>query len=462
MTIKWKPKLPSSEEPRYQAIVKILEEDIYAGRLSPQARLPTHRELADHLGIAIGTVTKAYALAEQRGLIHGEGRRGTFVGETRGGKSSLASLTEAKPKVIDLSINYPIYSEDPDLRFALRQMTRRTDLQQLLQYPPPEGLPRHREAGAAWVKSLGLTVEPDAILVTAGAQHALSVIFASIAKPGETILTEEFTYPGIKAAAEMLGLRLVGVPLDDEGVIPDALDSLCRKWKPRALYCIPTLQNPTNGTLSEERRRKITALARKRGFLIIEDEIHRRLANDPPPLFASLLPAQTILIASPSKVVAGGLRAGFLVPPAEHRRNLLNTLQATTVAVSPLPVEVLATWIESGTADKVVARRKREARARQRIVEKVLGRFAVRARPTSYYAWVDLPEPWTRMDFTIQAQRRGVAVAPADTFAVGDAKIPEAVRISLGTPENREVLKTGLGILADLLGSSPGQESTTM
>ncbi|MBU0755112.1 MAG: PLP-dependent aminotransferase family protein, partial [Planctomycetes bacterium] len=292
------------DDPRYLSIVRAIEKDVYDGRLAQGDRMPTHRELADALGIAIGTVTRAYAVAEQRGLIRGEGRRGTFVGKSRGGRSSLASLTQAKPDVIDLSINYPIYSEDPDLRQALRRITRRTDLQAFLRYPPPEGYPRHREAGAAWIKKMGLVVDPDAVLITAGAQHALSVAFATVAKPGETILTEALTYPGVKAVAEMLGLRLVGVPLDEEGVIPEALDALCRKWKARAFYTIPTIQNPTGSVLSETRRKEVASLAQKHDFLVVEDDIHRLLATKPPPLFAEILPDRTALIASPSKAVA--------------------------------------------------------------------------------------------------------------------------------------------------------------
>ncbi|MHC4942853.1 MAG: aminotransferase-like domain-containing protein, partial [Planctomycetota bacterium] len=419
-------------------------------------------ELADELGVAIGTVTRAYAVAEQRGLIHGEGRRGTFVGESRGGKSALASLTEAKPKLIDLSINYPIYSVDPDLRFALRQLARKTDLQQLLMYPPAEGHPRHRAAGAAWIRTMGLQADPENVVVTAGAQHALTVVLASLTAAGETILTEALTYPGIKAVADLLGLRLIGVPMDRDGLQPAALDSLCRKWKPRALYSIPTLHNPTNVTLSESRRLEIVALAKKHDLHIIEDEIHRRLVSKAPPLLASLAPDRTVLIASPSKVVAGGLRTGFIAVPPRYCRNVVDTLQAISIAVPPLPAEVLSLWIENGTAEKVVARRKREAKARQRLVAKILGGFAISAPAVSYYVWMNLPEPWTRMEFTMQAQRRGVAVAPADTFFVGDTNIPEAIRISLGTPENREVLKTGLLILADILGSAPGYDSTAM
>jgi DNA-binding transcriptional MocR family regulator len=416
------------------------------------------------MGIAIGTVTRAYQLAEQRGLIHGEGRRGTFVGEPKRGKSSLADLTSARPQDIDLSVNYPTYSEDPDLRLALRRLSRDPALVQLLMYAPPEGMPRHRQAGAQWIKGLGLNVEADAVLVTAGAQHALTAALAAVTKPGDTLLTESLTYPGIKALGGMLGLRLKGVPMDGEGLLPGALEACCRKWKPRALYTIPTVQNPTTGVLSEARRREIAAVAEHYNLEILEDEIHRSLVASPPPLLASIAPGRTFFVASPSKVVAGGLRSGFLVAPEKYHREVIQALQAITVAVSPLTMEILARWIEDGTAAETVARRRREARARRRLAEKYLDGFSYRAHPTGYYVWLLLPEAWSRMEFAMQAQQRGVAVAPADTFAVATegVEIPEAVRISLGTPDHRERLEKGLVILAELLKDAPRSTRTRM
>ena len=207
MTVPWKPDLQKNDTPLYLAIVRTLEEDIGSGKLQPESRLPTHRELADSLGVAIGTVTHAYLEAEQRGLVHGRGRRGTFVGRSPAKDGGLSVLLEAGSRVVDFSKNYPLYSEDPDLAAAIRQLGRKMDVQKFLQYPPPAGLPHHRVAGSRWIDRMGMKVDPASVIVTSGAQHGLMVVFSAIARRGDVVLTDEYTYPGIKAVAEISTFR---------------------------------------------------------------------------------------------------------------------------------------------------------------------------------------------------------------------------------------------------------------
>jgi len=463
MTIDWTPDIQKGEEPLYLTIVRALANDISSGALDPDNRLPTHRELADKLGVAIGTITRAYTEAELRGLIRGDGRRGTFVGGRRAGKkSALSTLAEADNQAINLSANHPTYREDPDLAAALRRLARRQDVQQLLQYTPSPGYSRHRAAGAEWLKSLGADVSPESIIITVGAQHGLLVIFMTIAARGDLILAEEHTYPGVKAIAERLGLQLNGIAADKDGIIPDALESLCRQKKVRALYCNPTLQNPTNSIIPEERRRRIAEIAEKYDFIIVEDEILRPLVNNPPPLISSMVPDRSLLVISPSKVITPGLRIGYLSAPARYLQKLIDCQCLTNLNTAALPAEILASWIEDGTAEEIIKRRRQENNRRYRLAMQLFENHEVYAHETGCYLWLHLPEEWGDMEFIFEAHRRGVLTAPSEIFAVGNNKKLNAVRIALSTTPRRETLKAGLEILAGILTGQPGPKSVTV
>jgi DNA-binding transcriptional MocR family regulator len=253
----------------------------------------------------------------------------------------------------------------------------------------------------------------------------------------------------------MLKLRLTGVPMDEEGMLPDAFESLCKIRKVKALYCIPTMQNPTTATLPEARRKKIAALAEKYDVIVVEDDIHRRLVPDAPPLITSLIPHRSVLVASSSKTVAGGLRTGFLLPPAKLKHHILQTLQATLWTPSPLPFEVFANWMENGTIERVLEDRRNESAERLKIAVKMLGSYDIRFQQESFFLWLTLPEGWNQSQFMMEAHRQGVSVAAAQTFAIDEKEAPDAVRIALGTPDNREILTLGLQKLAGILERGP-------
>lgn len=456
----WMPRIEPSEQPIYVEITRSISDDIAQGRLKDNDKLPTQRELADRLGVAIGTITRAYAEAERRGLIRGEGRRGTFVGRIRSGRSILSAIARLSPEGIDLSKNHPVYSLDPDLSLALRNIARHKDTRHLLEYPPAAGLIKHREAGAAWLCQLGAEADPRSVFITSGAQHALSIILTGETKPGDTIAAEEYTYPGIKAVAEQRGVHIEGVACDDEGMVPDALETLCRKRKIRMLYCNPHLQNPTNLNWTARRRREIANLADKRGIAIIEDEILTPLMPQPPGLMHTLQPQRTFLVLSTSKVVAAGLRVGFVLAPKDACDRMDESLYASCLGGPPLTAEIFANWMEDGTIDRVVATRRREIASRQQIAEQALQGLKIKNHPSSYHVWLYLPEGWSGMRLAMEAQRKGVKVTPAEAFAIDDRHAVAAVRLSLVAAPTEAILKSGLTTIADILSSRPGRYAT--
>jgi len=460
--ITWTPSLVRAGAPLYVAIVEALSNDIASGELASDTRLPTQRELADQLGVAIGTVTRAYAEAERRGLIRSEGRRGTFVGEPRTGKAILANMARFVSQGIDLSKNHPVPALDPPLAEALRKLTRSRDSQRLLEYPPPAGLTEHREAGAAWFARMGAEVDPDGVFVTAGAQHALSTVVGAETRSGDCIAAEDYTYPGIKAVADLLDLSLIGIATDHEGIVPEALDAACRKRKIRLLYCNPSIQNPTNTTSSPGRRAAIADVVQHHGLMVIEDEIMRPFVTDDPGYISTLIPDRSFLIVSASKTVAAGIRVGFVVAPAASRQRLVESLNASCLGAPPLMVQLLVDWLGDGTVDRILARRYEELGARQELTAGMLEDFQLRSHPGSYHVWLDLPEGWSGMSLAMAAQREGVVVSPAEAFATDHRAVAAAIRLSVGSVPTREQLTAGLSVLGDLLRGTPGKGQATV
>ncbi len=454
MTI-WRPQLQDQATPRYLAIADAVAHDLQSGVLTPGKRLPTHRDLAEYLGVTVGTVTRGYAEAERRGLTVGEVGRGTFVrGREVEEHGWAAALPEQASRVIDMSLATPWTSpgEGDLLADTLRQISRESDLGELLRYHPETASLRHRAAAAAWISRTGLTPRPEQTIVTAGGQHAMTVLFSTLLRPGDTIITGELTYPGMKALAQMLGLRIRGVALDEEGMRPDSLDEACHDSSPAVLYCVPTFQNPTCAVMSEDRRRDIARVARDHDLLIVEDDVHSFLQESPSPPLTLFAPERSIHLSMVSKSVAFGLRTGFIVAPDDMVERIRAGVRSTIWMPPPLMTEVTTRWLADGTADRIAEVKRKELRARNALVREVLGsRYDLRSTDSSLHFWLSLPEPWRSDECVAQARQRGVLVAGAEAFAVGRRDVPHAVRVCIGSVPRREDLRRGLEILGEVL-----------
>ncbi|MBP2301341.1 aminotransferase-like domain-containing protein [Azospirillum picis] len=453
----WTPSLEGRPGPLYRVIADALADDIADGTLPVGSRLPTHRDLAFRLGVTVGTVTRAYAEAEKRGLIGGEVGRGTFV---QGQRPPPAPLPITWPPaggntadaVVNMTTVHPEHAVAVqtfgqtliDIAASGRAAT-------LIGYGPHAGLPEHRAAIAAWLeRQHRVRTGPDSVLLTNGAQNALAVAFGAVARPGDVILAERLTNIGTKALAATQGYHLEGVPIDEHGLVPAAFDSACRRLGPKAAYLVPTLQNPTAVVMPTARRREIIEIARRYGVVLIEDDVFGFMVPDAEPIHG-MAPDITLYVSSVSKSLAAGLRLGFIVAPPELRSRAEATIRALQYSAPALPAEVAARWIQDGTADRIVATQREEDLARQRLARSILPADAVCGHPAAQHLWLVLPEPWRREDFIAEARRRGVIVTGADAFAVGRASAPHAVRLGLCMPRGRDEAARGLRALADAL-----------
>ncbi|CAK0752446.1 PLP-dependent aminotransferase family protein [Azospirillaceae bacterium] len=462
----WTPDLSSRLGPRYRAIADALADDVAHGRLPIGSQLPTHRELAHRLKVTVGTITRAYAEAERRGLIGGEIGRGTFV---RGHQDSLPTAladstalaepltpTSGNSSPIDFTICQPHATEvDRALAEAVATLGLSGRLADVLGYAPHLGLPRHRAAGAQWlIRRHRVTASADTTVITIGAQNGTTLALAAIARPGDVVLCEQLTYYGVKAIAALLGHKLEGVAIDEHGLIPQAFDAACRRVNPRALYLIPTIHNPTASVMPQERRTEIVAIARRHGVYLIEDDVFGYLAPDAPPPIQRIAPDITVFLSSLSKCIASGLRVGYAIAPPAVISRYEAAIRAFHYSSPALMAEIAAHWITSGQADSFADAHRQEALARQKLARDILPNHLLQGHNAGQHLWMNLPEPWRREDFTAEALRRGVAVTGADIFAVGRAGVPHAVRLSLCMPATRAEVQKGAQILTEVINDS--------
>jgi DNA-binding transcriptional MocR family regulator len=454
---KWSPDLDELAGPRYVAIADALAADISNGRLPAGTRLPTHRDLAWELKVTVGTVSRAYAEAERRGLIYGEVGRGTYVRERT--PITLPSERAAGRNFIDLAYNFPPLTESlPVLSDILAEVAHDKDLADLMAYRMDPGRRRHRAAVATWMAGFGVPAEAEDVVLTYGAQNAMLLAILALAGPGATILTEELTYYGIKTIAAHLNLRVHGVAMDDEGLMPDALDAACRNSGAKLLYCIPTLQNPTTSIMPEARRREIVAVATRHDITIVEDDVYGFLPEDAPLPLVALAPERTVYIASLSKFVGAGLRLGFLRAAPEAVRPITTALRATSLIAPGVLAEVGARLIERGEARRLADWQRSEARRRQSAAARILAGQKISSQPEAFHLWLELPEPWRREMFSAEARERGVGVGSAEVFAIGRGSVPHAVRLCLQASATAAEVERGLHTIASMLSEGPSSD----
>jgi DNA-binding transcriptional MocR family regulator len=459
----WHPRILATGTPVYLALADRIAEDIASGRLTPGARLPTHRELAELLHVDLTTVTRGYGEARRRGLLVGRVGHGTFVRATDGAQTESAADPSA---VIDLSQNIPPRL-DPDLRGSalretLEELSRSPDAGALLAYQDNAGMESHRQAGAAWVSQQIKDADPSRIVVTNGAQHAISVLLSTLARPGDVVMAEALTYPGFRSAAAQAHLRVRGLEMDGDGISVEAFRRACRAGS-RVLYATPTLQNPTTISSSPKRRAAIARVAREFGVHIIEDDVYGILVDDAPAPLATYAPELTYYVASLTKAVAGGLRIGYLYCPSPaHADRVAAGVRVTTWMAPPLMAQIASQWIKSRTARDLLKANRAEAARRQSIARKSLSSFGWRSERFSYHGWLELPDAWTTAEFVAQARRARVSVTPGDSFAVSGRCEPAAVRISLTACPDRDAVGLALERVAHLLAQGPRASTSVL
>lgn len=441
MTI-WQPSLDRSK-PLYLAIADAVARDVTDGILPEGARLPPQRELAWKLGVTLGTVTRAYRVAETRGFLNGEVGRGSYV------RRPISASPLAVPDdqgLVDLSHAVPPPVVKPEeLDAAMQFIMHDPRKMDLLDYSPPEGFHMHRKMAVTWLRLSGIDVHESQVMISAGAQLGMITVLDAIAEPGSGVMAENINYALLRTTFKNARLEPVGLAMDDEGMLPQAIEEAAAKSSARILYVVPTLQNPTTSTMTRRRRDDIVHLARKHDITIIEDDIFRLLdTRVQPPTFYDLAPERTFHITSLSKTLAPGLRIGFVVSPKGQDRLLrafVRNMAARTVGITG---EIARFWIESGMSTGILARGLEDMAHRRQIFMQVFKHHAFRCQQGAPYAWLELPAHWSPPRYAQALMSRKIRVTPSHAFELVPGQQSRNVRMCFGSPANTAVLRRAL------------------
>lgn len=435
----------------YLALADTLAADIASGKLAAGTRLLPQREFAWSRGIAVSTASRVYGELVRRGLVTGEVGRGTYVA-TPGGTSS-AALTEPRGPLIDLEYNFPrVTGHEKLLGPGLAGLLRPDVLARATLPVAASGMPAARACVAAFLSRPDWAVKADAVLFAGNGRQAIAAALASAAKPGGLVGVEPLTYAVVKGLASSLGLTLVPIRCDEEGVSPAALASLHRKRPLDAVYVQPTLHNPLGTTWPPARRQAIASLVRTLDLTVIEDGIYSFLSDATP--LAALAPEQVIFVDSLSKRLTPGLTIGMLIAPPGRHAGLATALRRGGWMAQRFALEAATRWLTDGTARKIERLKRRDAAERQRLARACLRGLKLRGDARTYHLWLELDAPWRAETFVEAALREGIALAPSSAFAVQAGHSPRAVRLALSGP-TRVQLRKALLLLAELAKGKP-------
>ncbi|MGY4167835.1 aminotransferase class I/II-fold pyridoxal phosphate-dependent enzyme [Bradyrhizobium sp. USDA 4529] len=336
-----------------------------------------------------------------------------------------------------------------------------SSLADAIRFPRFMGTVSDREAGATWISQrLGQKPHVERVVLANGSQSILAMLMARFVKPGGVLLTEELTYPAIKPLSALFGIKLRGLTMDVEGIEPASLDRTCIELgdNARALYCMPTLHNPTSATMSEARRKDIATIARRHNLWLFEDDIYGVLPEEAPPPLAFYAPERSWYILGLSKSLAVQLRLAYAVGPNSDvsRDTFWPGVRTTNWMVAPLVAEITSRWLANGIGSEILQSVRAETLRRRALAASILPQIRISPNEFNYHLWIELPEAWQLDAFVNAAFDAGVIVGRGDSFAVSNKRGDRKVRIGLGVPSHQDELVRGLSAIASIIDADSG------
>jgi len=475
------------DQPVYRQIADGIRSAASAGRLPSGQRLPPTRDLARQLGVNRNTVIAAYDLLAAEGIVRSHTGRGTYlVAAPTPGTAAPARSTPARdawftafsravegPGVGGLLSAYRVAIATDGISFAgsypdkdlmpveefrrAMESVLRTEGVEVLSYGPTAGHHGLRESIAGAMSRRGSRITSEGILVTNGSQQALDLVFRTLLDPGDPVVVEDPTYTGALSVLHSLGARLVGVPVDDEGIRPDLLARALERHHPRVLYVQPTFQNPTARVASEARRRDVLALAARHRCAVVEDDWAGDLrleGADLPTLHAMDGGEHVLYVSTFSKKLLPGLRVGWVAAPAPVLERLVTMKQIEDCGTSPLIQAALHAFLREGGLEQHLERVRPVYRERRdtmiRALERHFPEGVAWERPAGgLFLWLTLPDGIDSNDLHALARERGVLFNKGDLFHV-DGGGRGTLRLTYAAvPVAR--IEAGVEILGDLV-----------
>jgi GntR family transcriptional regulator/MocR family aminotransferase len=443
-----------SATPLYKQIKTYLQQGILSGSLAADTRLPASRQLAQELGVNRITIENAYAELESEGLIFSRLGSGTYV-LARDPLLSLPKKDSQAPwplwqqsileqgKVTPVRLSYPRRDKPrppqlisfasgigdanlfpaEDIRKALQAVMRR-DGSSALDYGERNGYGPLRESIAHILGSQGVQTRPENVLITAGSQQALSLVSQLLLNPGDVILVESPTYAGALDLFRTLGFKVVGIPMDAQGMQVNILEKLLQQHHPRLIYTIPNFHNPTGTCLTGPRRRQLLVLADRYNIPIIEDDFVGDLRYDghTQPALKALDPGgRVIYISTFSKMLMPGLRVGFIAVDGPVYESLVDFKRINDVATSGLVQRALEAYVTVGRYQAHLRRSCQIFRKRRDVMVSAIRRYLpaevlFETPQGGLFVWLQLPQGSSSEELLPLAYEAGVDFAPGTPF----------------------------------------------
>ncbi|HEX6289889.1 MAG TPA: PLP-dependent aminotransferase family protein [Herpetosiphonaceae bacterium] len=466
-----------SQRPLYLQLVEQIQERIRSGALPAGSRLPPIRQIATELGLTRLTVHNAYAELQADGWIESFVGRGSYVAERPGVKAQMrpspvlppvpllrpGALAEImrlshQPEMISFAQAAPALETFPAREFG--RMIQHVIAQEgaaIFDYGVSQGEMALREQLAIYLLDRSIQVSAEQLLVVAGAQQGMDIVLRALLNPGDTILVEQPTYLGMIERMQVQGLKLVAVPIDEQGIRPDALETAITQHQPRLLYTIPTFHNPTGICMSAERQEVLLDIAQRHALPILEDDIYGPLSYDGPaplPLKARDTTGLVIYLTSFSKVLMPGLRIGLLVATPPLLEALVAVKRLSDMHSPQLTQRALSEYLERGhfaahlRATKALYRERRDAMAVS--LQRYFPADVTWNIPGGGLCfWVGLPPGLRSTELYEEAIDHGVAFAPGQVF-FPDPSVQGYMRLSFAACPP-EAIDRGVRILGELL-----------
>jgi len=449
---------------KFEEIVEAIVELIDEGTLKPGDQLLPHRQMAYEYKCSIGTASRAYAELERRGLTYGKVGQGTFIYGTDKDAATVGkgmffpeeSWTDGNQDLIDLSKNSYFHKEtDAHLRRAFQQLAMQNEPERYLDYFDSRGRPQDRQVAAHWLREQLGAVDPDKIIVTPGVQAGLYLAMSTLASAGDVVVSEAFGYPGFRAAARELDLRLVPLEMDEDGLCPNAFEQACKRGNVKILVTAPTNHNPTGITQPLARRVKLIEIAQRYHVHIVEDAVYAPLQSRALPSYGQLAPADTIYLTSLSKAFSPGLRVGYMVAPLPLIPRLATKMTAINWMTSPVTLDMVNYLLKSGIAEKQARDLVQICGCREALAIRLLGpwlraRRDLAASPLAHL-WLKIPASITMKTFVEAARDKDIVVLGGDSFALTKTVEAQHIRLCLMAEPDEKRLKSGLKSLEGLL-----------
>lgn len=443
---------------KFQGLANGLDSAIRGGGLEKGQKLPPVRDLAWQLGVTPGTVARAYSQLIDAGLLTAGVGKGTFVADIEAAISpvkarSVGFLGATDDTAINLQTpRIPDAGQSELIRAAMQEFASTADLTQIIGYPNNAREAAYRADIAKWVAQapVGVCSAEDLVLTQGGQAGIMAVLQAVLTGPDPVILIEELTYSGFRRAAQLCRARVVTIPSDEAGPIPQALEEAIREHGGQIFCTSSEVCNPTTRLTTLQRRMEIAEVVKRCGIHVLDDDCYR-IGPSEGPSYRALLPHHGWYITSPSKNMSAALRVGAALAPEGWQSALDRSVQNASFGVALPMVAVAAKVLADPRFVDVSRALEVEIAERVKVAVNHLGRFQLSWRSDVPFLWLDLPSGWRVPSFLRAAEIEGVLLKGADDFTPREGRAIQAVRIAVNCWIPRKRFEEGVRKLAKIL-----------